>query len=162
MWQGSTLRAFGTNVQRQEQTRERRERRERQQRSRTSSFSVVRSRNFFYLCGVKADSLGRHIFTKVFFAFVQNRKCGSFQLQVDGTDFTHLLYSYRAMHNSCASIPYYPGVGYCIVYSCIGLSTTFDLVNENRLHTFFFYQINHIGVRVVLDGNLYNLKNLIL
>ena len=142
--------------------RERRERRERQQRSRTSSFSVVRSRNFFYLCGVKADSLGRHIFTKVFFAFVQNRKCGSFQLQVDGTDFTHLLYSYRAMHTSCASIPYYPSVGYCIVYSCIGLSTTFDLVNENRLHTFFFYQINHIGVRVVLDGNLYNLKNLIL
>lgn len=30
------------------------------------------------------------------------------------------------------------GVGYCVVYSCLGPSTTFIGINESRLHTFFY------------------------
>ena len=38
-----------------------------------------------------------------------------------------------------ANVLLYTGVGHCIVYSCIGHSTTFDQINGNQLHTFFIY-----------------------
>ena len=41
------------------------------------------------------------------------------------TDNTHSLYSYAAMHLLVYLPSYYPSVGYRIVYSYIGLSTTF-------------------------------------
>ena len=76
-----------------------------------------------------------------------------FSMQADETDFTHLLCSY-GIAQLLVHTPYYPGVGYCVVYSCMGLSTTFDLVNENRLHTFFIFTNNHIwssgGIRWTL------------
>lgn len=42
----------------------------------------------------------------------------------------------------------YTGVGHCSVYFSLGLSTTFRLINENRLHTFFFIDKCRKGVVV--------------
>ena len=39
----------------------------------------------------------------------------------------------------------YYGVGYCVVYFRLGLTTTFKKINESQLHTFFVY--THLGAR---------------
>ena len=42
----------------------------------------------------------------------------------------------------CAMIPHiYYGVGYCVVYFRLGLTTTFSRINESQLHTFFVYSL---------------------
>ena len=46
------------------------------------------------------------------------------------------------MDTICTLIPIYYGVGYCVVYLLLGLSTTFCWMNESQLHTFFVYILN--------------------
>ena len=51
----------------------------------------------------------------------------------------------------CTLIPHiYYGVGYCVVYLLLGLSTTFCWINESQLHTFFFItKINLLELRMI-------------
>ena len=86
-------------------------------------------------CRVGLDPTMTYFYESVF-AFVLSRKCGSFQCK---RTKRRALITCVAMWlcTHCAYTSYYPGVGQCIVYSCIGLSTTFYLTNENQLHTFF-------------------------
>ena len=58
----------------------------------------------------------------------------------------------------CVSIPYYPSVGHCIVYFCLGHTTTFRLINGNHLHTFFLY-ITHRKRRCYGNINFHNLMD---
>ena len=102
-------------------------------------FSFI-AKILLYLYRLRVNALGGHILMKVFFAFVLQRKCGSFHSSRT-TDSTHFLYSYVAVRILRTYTSYYPSVGYCIVYYCIGLSTTFFEINENQLHTFFLYNI---------------------
>ena len=46
---------------------------------------------------------------------------------------------YGTINTFCVDASRITGVGHCIVYSCIGLSTTFLEINGNHLHTFCFY-----------------------
>ena len=49
------------------------------------------------------------------------------------------------MGTICTLIPHiYYGVGYCVVYLLLGLSTTFCWMNESQLHTFFVYILNDL------------------
>ena len=54
-------------------------------------------------------------------------------------------------HFLCVLISHiYPSVGYCVVYCYLGLTTTFDEINESQLHTFFLYnQINLLELRIL-------------
>ena len=55
------------------------------------------------------------------------------------TNSTHFLYMYEYVGTFCVNASRITGVGHCIVYSCIGLSTTFIVINGNHLHTFCLY-----------------------
>ena len=71
------------------------------------------------------------------------------------------------MGTICILIPHiYYGVGYCVVYLLLGLSTTFCWMNESQLHTFFVYILNDLMelqtpfdydteniIRVAISGN---------
>ena len=47
----------------------------------------------------------------------------------------------------CALIPHiYYGVGYCVVYFRLGLTTTFKKINESQLHTFFIISSTYINI----------------
>ena len=83
----------------------------------------------------QADSL---VFTYESVFAVLLRKCGSFHGK-KATNSTHFLYMSESSNpfRGCASR--YTGVGHCIVYSCLGLSTTFLEINGIHLHTFFLY-----------------------
>ena len=60
----------------------------------------------------------------------------------------------------CAYSPYYPSVGHCSVYFSLGLSTTFRLINENQLHTFFFILTAHS--ELVSNPNFIKMKKIFL
>ena len=58
----------------------------------------------------------------------------------DDTEQHSLSYRYLWQVAFCVPVPHiYSSVGYCIVYFSLGLSTTFYLINESQLHTFFVY-----------------------
>ena len=65
----------------------------------------------------------RHI-TKVFFE-LSLLKMWKFSKIGGGTNCTHYLYSYVAVHLIC-TYPILSSVGHCIVYSDLGHSTTFN------------------------------------
>ena len=62
----------------------------------------------------------------------------------DGTEQHSLSYRYLWQVAFCVPVPHiYTSVGYCVVYFQLGLSTTFNKINESQLHTFFV--CNHIS-----------------
>lgn len=52
------------------------------------------------------------------------------------TNSTHFLFRLRTSIYSVCRYPVYSSVGYRVVYSYTGLSTTFYRINEIQLHTF--------------------------
>lgn len=67
-----------------------------------------------YICSVEGFVPSADIFTKVFFAFVRDKKSGKFH-EVRTTNSTHFLCSCVATHALCISAPYYSSVGHYIV-----------------------------------------------
>ena len=83
---------------------------------------------------------GRHIFTKVFSLLSLCENVEVF-FAAGRTDNTHSLYSYVVCSlQHLAS--YYSGVGYCVVYCCTGLSTTFTRINGISSTLSFFNPVS--------------------
>lgn len=94
-------------------------------------------KNFSYICRVmRLSRLALHI-VKVFFASPY-MKMWKFSRLVGRYGTTLTSCRFMRIGAFCTLIPHiYYGVGYCVVYFRLGLTTTFSRMNESQLHTFF-------------------------
>ena len=70
------------------------------------------------------------------------------------TNSTHSLYMY-GNGIQCANVPHYTGVGHCIVYFSLGLSTTFKQIFEINSTLSFLYNLTILE----LYGNIADTNN---
>ena len=90
---------------------------------------MVASEKFLYL---HCQAIGIHIFDESVFAFVLERKCGSFQERKESNTLV-TLYWYMVWTHSCST----PIRVWSIVYLRSGLTTTFVQINELAPHFLF-------------------------